>query len=157
MIKDLLRAIGVGCILAGGILYFTGDDQTVTDEDLVQLKAEINQLQTELATTKEALAVAQTVTSASTSANKQDVVKKEDSSQEEKTSQVVKAVLSIEQGSNSTTVSATLERLGIVENAKAFNDYLASNQLEGKIQIGEYEVDSSMDFKTLAQRITKGK
>ena len=70
------------------------------------------------------------------------------------TNAILKTILTIENGSNSTVVSANLERLGIIEDAAIFDSYLEDNNLTGKIQIGEHQVDSSMDFKTIAKEIT---
>ncbi len=156
--KNLFRSIGIGCLLAGGILYFTSDVDVAANSEVKQLKSMNKELKKDLETTKEALAIAQTISSAPNSKPKVEKEKEnpiEPSTSEKSDSSVTKAVLTIETGSNSTTVSATLERLGIVKNANDFNDYLTTKKLEGKIQIGEYEVDSSMDFKTLAQIITK--
>lgn len=158
--KNLFRSIGLGCLLAGGVLYFTGDMGTAVTPEVQQLKTNNNELKKELETTKEALAVAQTISSAPDSkpkVEKEPVEAVEEPVNEQSSPSLVKAVLLIETGSNSTTVSATLERLGIVKNASDFNDYLTTKKLEGKIQIGEHEVDSSMDFKTLAQIITKSR
>jgi murein L,D-transpeptidase YcbB/YkuD len=158
--KNLFRSIGLGCLLAGGILYFTGDIDSAAAPEVQQLKTKNNELKKELETMKEALAVAQTISSAPDSTpkvEKEPAKTKEEPASEQSTPSLVKAVLLIETGSNSTTVSATLERLGIIKNANDFNDYLTTKKLEGKIQIGEHEVDSSMDFKTLAQVVTKSR
>jgi len=159
MIREILRAVGIGCILAAGILYFTADSKVPSDNDTQQLQANVEKLQSELAKTKELLATAQTTSSVKESVPITDAEKgagKEDDLVESKPSSdtILKTVLTIENGSNSTVVSATLEELGIIENAATFESYLEENNLTGKIQIGEHQVDSSMDFKTIAREIT---
>jgi hypothetical protein len=160
MIRDILRAVGIGCLLASGILYFTVDSKVPSDKDTQQLQADVEKLQSELAKTKELLATAQTTSSVKENApkvDKKEAVGKEDDVTESKSSStnvILKTILTIENGSNSTVVSANLERLGIIENAAVFQSYLEDNNLTGKIQIGEHQVDSSMDFKTIAKEIT---
>ncbi len=61
MMKDILRGIGIGCILAGGILYFTNVELDSTDA--AQYKAQLDELQSELDNVKKELAVAQTLSS----------------------------------------------------------------------------------------------
>ena len=139
MIRDILRIVGAACLLAGGILYFTSDSEQATN--LQHMQQKIDKLQSELTKTKEELAVAQTVSSA------EELPAVE-------TAPSVKAVLTIAYGAKSTTVSEDLLQAGIIQDATAFNDFLISNQLEGKIQIGEHNVDSSMDFQAIATVIT---
>ncbi len=128
--------------------------------DSQQLQANVEKLQSELAKTKELLATAQTTSSVKENAPKADAEKageKEDDvteSNSPSSDAILKTILTIEDGSNSTVVSANLERLGIIEDAAIFESYLEDNNLTGKIQIGEHQVDSSMDFKTIAKEIT---
>ncbi|MEK4715279.1 hypothetical protein [Sporosarcina sp. FSL K6-5500] len=159
MIREILRAVGIGCILAAGILYFTIDSKVPSDNDTQQLQANVEKLQSELAKTKELLATAQTTSSVKENVPKTDAekaVSKEDDAAKSNPSSdsIVKTILTIENGSNSTVVSATLEELGIIENAAIFESYLEEYNLTGKIQIGEHQVDSSMNFKTIAKEIT---
>jgi len=159
MIREILRAVGIGCILAAGILYFTADSKILANNDSQHLQTTVEKLQSELAKTKELLATAQTTTSVKDSVPNTDAEKsagKEDDLVETTSSSetILKTILTIETGSNSTIVSATLEELGIIENAAIFEAFLEENNLTGKIQIGEHQVDSSMNFKTIAKEIT---
>lgn len=159
MIRDILRAVGIGCLLAAGILYFTIDSKVPSDENTLQLQANVEKLQSELAKTKELLASAQTTSSVKENtpkANAENAGGKEDDVTENPPTSAtnLKSILTIEYGSNSTVVSANLERLGIIKNAAIFESYLEDNNLTGKIQIGEHQVDSSMNFKTIAKEIT---
>ncbi|MFS0575220.1 hypothetical protein AB1K83_06290 [Sporosarcina sp. 179-K 3D1 HS] len=168
MIKELLRTIGLGCLLAGGVLYFTTDMDNPTDAELTNLQEKLKNTEEELTRTKEALAMTQTASSVDTKPV-QPPVKQEPKNEREPSDKelstvvgtkegaapTIKTVLTIQSGSNSTSVSASLERLGIVKDASEFDSYLASQGLTGKIQIGEHELDSSMDFKTIARIITK--
>lgn len=159
MIRDILRAAGIGCLLAAAILYFTLDSKVSPDIDSQQLQATVEKLQSELAKTKELLATAQTTSSVKENVPKVDAEntgEKEGDVTESNSSSdaILKSILVIEAGSNSTVVSATLERLGIIDNAAIFESYLEENNLTGKIQIGEHQVNSSMNFKTISKEIT---
>jgi len=168
MMKELLRTIGISCLVAGGVLYFTGQVETPSDPDLMGLQTKLEKTEEELARAKEALAMVQTSSST-------DHIPSQPAAQEPKREQseparteqpaapeappqsAVKTVLAIQPGSNSTTVSAALERLGIVEDGNEFEKYLISQKMAGKIQIGEHELDSTMDYKTIARKITSAK
>lgn len=151
MMRDILRTLGASCILAGGILYFTTDNPEVSNPDVLQFQEEVNKLKSELAKTKEELAIAQT----KSSAEKSDVKAEPEVIEDEE--DMTKSILIIKSGSTSTFIATSLETLGIIQDATTFNDYLTENGLAGKIQIGEHRLDSSMDFQTIAQKITKVK
>ncbi|WP_342511343.1 hypothetical protein MKY34_13320 [Sporosarcina sp. FSL K6-1522] len=144
MIRDILRIVGAACLLASGILYFTSNSEQVADTDVQQMQQKIDKLQNELTKAKEELAIAQTVSSA-------------EESPAVEPAPIVKAVLTIASGAKSTSVAEDLQQASIIQDATAFNDFLISNQLEGKIQIGEHNVDSSMDFQAIATVITTAK
>lgn len=144
MIRDILRTIGTACILAGGILYFTTNSENSSTEEMQQIQNEVKKLQSELAIAKEELAIAQTISS----------VEASDSTSESSFEIFDNYVLRVERGSNSKIVSTTLERIGVIQNASEFDVYLATNGLSRKIQVGEYELDPSMDYGTIAKIIT---
>jgi len=161
MIKDILRGAGLGCILAGGILYFTNTDleQAVSKQDKIQL----DELQTELDKVKKELAVAQTLSSPKTgkpdSQDSNASTEKTDSNSVSDTTSkpITKVILTIEAGSTSKSVSENLEQAGIIGSAKELEQYLIDNSLAGRIQIGVHEIDSTMDLDTIARIITNTK
>ena len=161
MIKLILRSVGMGCILAAGILYFTNEDEKISsaNDQQEQLKA----LQTELNRVKEELAVAQTLSLSKEEGKMSPVPPIEESETVEESvtetvpEPIIKSVLTIEPGSNSTTVADKLERSGIILDGSELEQYLADHQLSGRIQIGEYEVDSTMSIEAIAGIITNSK
>ena len=159
MIRDILRVLGGGCILAGGILYFTIESNSSTHSEMLQLQNKTEKLEKELMKTKEALAIAQTASAVKKIPKEEKEIKgskvsvNEDSPKEP----IINTILTIELGSNSSVVSATLERLEIIKDAALFDAYLVDNDLTGKIQIGEHKVDSSMDFHAISMEITNVK
>ena len=70
---------------------------------------------------------------------------------------ITKIILTIEAGSTSKTVADRLERSGVIDSAKEFENYLLDKGLSGRIQIGEHEVDTTMDLETIARIITNTK
>ena len=64
-------------------------------------------------------------------------------------------VLHIQSGMTSRDISISLEQAGIIQNKQDFEDYLTAQDLSGKIQIGQYELNSSMSLKEIAAIITK--
>ena len=64
-------------------------------------------------------------------------------------------VLHIQSGMTSRDISVFLEQTGIIQNKQDFEDYLTAQDLTGKIQIGQYELNSTMSLKEIAAIITK--
>lgn len=161
MMKDIIRGIGIGCILAGGILYFTSMDPDRTDA--LQYKAQLDELQNELDKVTKELAVAQTLTSpkVETSGSQETNAGKEktDSTSHggSPAKPITKIILTIEAGSTSKTVADRLERSGVIDSARKFEDFLRDEGLSGRIQIGEHEIDTTMDLETIARIITNTK
>lgn len=164
MIKLVFRTVGIGCILAAGILYFTNIDEDTSlanDQQLKDMKMELDRV-------KKELAIAQTLsTSKDEEKTTPDPSREEDEALEDETVEeavtetvndpIIKTVLTIEPGSTSTTVANKLERSGILTNGTELEQYLTDNQLSGRIQIGEHEIDSTMTIETIAGIITNTK
>ena len=156
MLRNAVRTLGLACILAGTILYFiqTEDATKVSGATDQDLQGELTALKTKLAETQKELADIQTASSVAES----KVVEAEDSHEDElETETLVKSVFSILPGTDSSTVAHSLVRSGILEDSAEFEIYLVANELTGYIQIGEYNLDSSMDIETIAKIITKVK
>lgn len=62
--------------------------------------------------------------------------------------------LTIEAGDWSSDVSAKLERLGIISNAKDFDQYLNNNGYSSSISAGTYKVSVGESYSELARKIT---
>lgn len=149
--QNLLRTVGVACIIAGTVLYFTGSSNDNTKDNVAksELHAEISDLKENLERTKEELANLQIATSAA-----EETVNHEE---ESSSAPIIKTILRIESGTTSSSLSYELERSGIIEDTTEFDLYLSTNDLSGKIQIGEYDLDSSMSMSQIAKIITKSK
>lgn len=149
--QSLLRTVGVACIIAGTVLYFTGSPNDNTKENVAksELQAEISDLKENLERTKEELANLQIATSAA-----EETVNHEE---ESSSHSIIKTILRIESGTTSSSLSYELERSGIIKDTTEFDLYLSSNDLSGKIQIGEYDLDSTMSMSEIAKTITRSK
>ncbi|KIL45995.1 hypothetical protein [Jeotgalibacillus campisalis] len=64
-------------------------------------------------------------------------------------------ILTIEPGMTSPEISEELEEFDIIEEAALLDDYLKDQQLTEKIQIGKYDVNSSLSIEEIAALITK--
>lgn len=152
MLNNILRTIGAACIIAGAVLYFT--NLTTNDTEIIaenkNLQTEIDSLQLLLQKTETELAKLQTVTTkAEKPADEQEQASTNDHEEE-----ITKTVLLIKSGTTSKDVANQLEQSAIIEDANLFNTYLTENDLSGKVQIGEYHLDSSMSIETIANHIT---
>ncbi|MUV39630.1 uncharacterized protein JNUCC1_03514 [Lentibacillus sp. JNUCC-1] len=78
---------------------------------------------------------------------------KEDAEKEERASSKSFS-FTIEPGMSSRDISTTLENKGIIDDAEAFNAYLQENDYSMLIQIGTFEVKSSMSAYELAETLT---
>lgn len=143
--RSLLQVIGLGCLLAAAILYVVPQEKNGSTKEAVALQQEIKILQEKLTHTEQALAAAQMTS----------LAPPENSTETKEPDEVVKGILTIEQGSNSTIVANRLVKMGMVENANEFESFLQQQGLSGKIQIGEYEIKSSMTIEEIAALITK--
>ena len=158
MLRDLLRTIGAACIIAGTVLYFmdTSDGNAKDDINKDELREDISILQETLNRTEEELAELQLATSAAEKTTTEDATSesKEASDPGLSAPPLIKTLLHIEPGATSSSISYELERSGIIKQATEFEDYLTTNKISGKIQIGEYDLDSSMSVKEIAKMIT---
>lgn len=73
------------------------------------------------------------------------------------TIQVFNYTLDIMPGMNTLAVAKELKENKIIEDEDAFHFYLASNDLSKRIQIGTYELNSSMTIEEIAKLITNTK
>lgn len=64
-------------------------------------------------------------------------------------------VLQIESGMNSSDIADLLESNQVIEDASSFIEYLQENDLSQTIQLGSYEVTSTMSIEEIAQMITR--
>ncbi|RSK27850.1 hypothetical protein EJF36_13725 [Bacillus sp. HMF5848] len=74
--------------------------------------------------------------------------------QDEASPEPITYVLTINQGMTSTAVANTLQKNGIIKNAKDFDTFLVNNGYNRLIQVNTYTVTSNMTYDQLAGIIT---
>lgn len=62
--------------------------------------------------------------------------------------------LSITRGMSSYPVSLELERLGLIDDAAKFDDYLIENGYANRISVGTHKLTKGMDYHTIAELIS---
>lgn len=62
-------------------------------------------------------------------------------------------VLEIASGSSSDTVSALLQKGGLIQNAAEFDDYLCDNHYDNRIVAGRHTIPAGADYETIAKII----
>lgn len=168
MIKQILRSLGIGCLIAGGILY-AADRMPSEEQDAQQ---ELKAVKRELEAVKKELAISQTMTSepdesrnadtapvledkpAEKEVPEQDTPDKEETTPDTETTVITKKI-SVKSGSNSADLSDMLELAGLIEDASKFDTYMKDYGYAGKIQIGTFTLRSDMSFKEMAEALTR--
>lgn len=156
MLNSFLRTIGAACIIAGAVLYFTNlqtDDAEIIAENK-NLHSELDSLRSLLQETEAELANLQTLTANAEKSADELQNEQEQEGAGDHEDAITKTVLLIEPGTTSKDVANALEQSAIIHDADEFNSYLTEHDLSGKVQIGEYNLDSSMSIETIAKHIT---
>ncbi len=63
-------------------------------------------------------------------------------------------VLTVERGNSSNVVAEKLERLGVIDDAKAFDKYLVDNGYANRISVGTFQIPSGSSYEWIAKKIT---
>lgn len=155
--SSIFRGLGIGLFTAGIIFTFVSipnsSDVSITAPNGFELikSEELKSLQAELSTSKEQLAQIQLDLEAMSKENTDEQIEEV----EEPSSVQVQTVLIIRKGMTSTDISSILEQTNIIKNRKDFEQYLEDKKLSEGIQIGTYEINSSMTIVEIANLITK--
>lgn len=156
MNKSAIRFLGIGLFLAGAaiqIQWILGEDKQAKDDTITPQAYE--QAQNELKSVKNQLAQLQL--DLDNAQKERATPEKEDKIEptEDTSNAPTTVVLHIQSGMTSKDISVSLEQTGIIQNKQDFEDYLTVQDLSGKIQIGQYELNSTMSIKQIAEIITK--
>ena len=63
-------------------------------------------------------------------------------------------VLTVERGNSSNVVAEKLQRLGAIDDAKAFDKYLVDNGYANRISVGTFQIPSGSSYEWIAKKIT---
>lgn len=182
--KRRLQGFGIGLFLAGATItlltQFTDFQQTKDNEEVIKLQNQLQAAEQEIATLNEAVAQASIHTEETKAAseaentdenttglkpaNDQEATaatenetdsKKADSNKEENndTNESSSTIL-VYEGVTPYDIGKQAEDLGIVENGRELELYLAKPEYARSIQIGQFELDSSMSLEEMARILT---
>jgi len=158
MNPSIIRGLGIGLFIAGVLFTFLPTsnptlENTPKGYEIIE-SSKLTKLEEELSTSKEQLAQIQLDLENMSNAETDRENESEDESTVESPS-ITNTVLEIRKGMNSIDVSLTLEETGILKDRKDLDQYLEDNKLSERIQIGTYELDSTMTIAEIADLITK--
>lgn len=151
-----IRNIGIGLFLAGAAFQIEENVEkeeitstsTITEDDYEQAQQELTEVKKQLAELQLDLNTAQ-----QDQTNATDKVV--ETATTEQTPTVASMTLSVEVGMASSEISAQLAEAGIILNKVDMDNYLSDQGLAERIQIGNYELNSSMSLKQIAETITR--
>lgn len=153
-----IRNIGIGLFLAGAAFQIeeivekeeitSTSTSTSTEDDYEQAQQELTEVKKQLAELQLDLNTAQ-----QDQTNATDKVV--ETATTEQTPTVASMTLSVEVGMASSEISAQLAEAGIILNKVDMDNYLSDQGLAERIQIGNYELNSSMSLKQIAETITR--
>ncbi len=151
-----IRNIGIGLFLAGAAFQLEEivekeeitSTSTITEDDYEQAQQELTEVKKQLAELQLDLNTAQ-----QDQTNATDKVV--ETATTEQTPTVASMTLSVEVGMASSEISAQLAEAGIILNKVDMDNYLSDQGLAERIQIGNYELNSSMSLKQIAETITR--
>lgn len=151
-----IRNIGIGLFLAGATFQI---EAIITKEDISSTGAitqeSYAQAQQELTDVKQQLAKLQLDLNSA----RQDRTNESEQVITETPADHIPSeasmTLDIQKGMTSSEISAKLEDAGIIQNKMDLNNYLTDQGLAGRIQLGNYEVNSSMSLKQIAETFTR--
>lgn len=154
MKKKSILFLGIGFFLAGTTmqmeqLFFKKD---ITSTGVISNQA-YEQSQKELKNVKEQLAQLQLNLDNAQKEQPKEQNKKENM-QQSVSSTVHSFTLTITPGMTSSEISSLLEEAGVIQNKIDLEDYIVDRNLAGRIQIGEYDIDSNMTIKQITELIT---
>ena len=98
-----------------------------------------------------------------TAKDNKEVTKKEETTKEETTEQETtiqettesgdKVTIEISKGTSSDDAAKVLKEAGLIDDEKAFDDFMKENNYESKLKIGSYSIEKGADFEQIAQKI----
>lgn len=74
-----------------------------------------------------------------------------DDSKESNTEEYV--IVSVVGGQGSETISSSVQKVGLIEDASDFNSYLCQNGYDKKLRVGNHEIPAGADYETIAKKL----
>lgn len=157
MKSTFFRAFGIACFLIGMILFFVdgiNSPEKSNEKELENVQKKLDEANQQIkkleAELKEKTATKATENEKSKEQPKENTTKEDEKVQ----NQVVKGTLYIYQGLSIYDVASKLKEMGIIENSVEMELYLAQPEYAKYLQLGQFELDSTMSTKEIADIIT---
>lgn len=156
MKRTFFRAFGIACFLIGALLYVVDRYDlpiTIATSDQTDQK-EAEKLKNQLEDANKLIEELQSKLE-DKNENEKETTEVETSTEETKEDdEVVKGTLYIYSGLSIQDVAKKLKEMGIVKNSVEMELFLAQPEYSRSLQIGQYELDSSMSIEEIANIIT---
>ena len=163
--KKTLRGIGIGLFLAGAVFTMTQQfDEPISQERASKYEKQITDLEQQLAKAQEQLTSLETSpTTANTSEDekettnntqKQQVTEQIDNTEQSSEENVVHGTILIYEGVTAYDIGKQAEDAGIIENGRELELYLSKPEYARSLQIGQFELHSTMTLEQMAKILT---
>lgn len=165
MNRSSIRAFGIACFLIGATMLIVdkfGNEESDTanqfkyEQKISQLEQQLEKANEQITNLEQTKIPDNTNKGASTS-DQVEQTETETDPQQTDTDDQVKATLHIYSGLTAYDIGKKLEDLGIVKNGLEMELYLAKPEYAKTIQIGQFELNSSMTIEEIANIITAKK
>ena len=170
-IKSFIRGMGCGIIIASLVIlltlykyvYFKNDSKKNSDGKKVKTENITCSSNDVIKETKEEINKDTEKKEETTAKDNKEVTKKEETTKEETTEQETtiqettesgdKVTIEISKGTSSDDAAKVLKEAGLIDDEKAFDDFMKENNYESKLKIGSYSIEKGADFEQIAQKI----
>lgn len=170
-IKSFIRGMGCGIIIASLVIlltlykdgYFKNDSKKNSDGKKVKTENTTCSSNDVIKETKEEINKDTEKKEETTAKDNKEVTKKEETTKEETTEQETtiqettesgdKVTIEISKGTSSDDAAKVLKEAGLIDDEKAFDDFMKENNYESKLKIGSYSIEKGADFEQIAQKI----
>ena len=170
-IKSFIRGMGCGIIIASLVIlltlykdgYFKNDPKKSSDGKKVKTENITCSSNDVIKETKEEINKDTEKKEETTAKDNKEVTKKEETTKEETTEQETtiqettesgdKVTIEISKGTSSDDAAKVLKEAGLIDDEKAFDDFMKENNYESKLKIGSYSIEKGADFEQIAQKI----
>lgn len=144
MDRKIIRSTGIGMMTSALIIFSA--NALIDESPETQASLEENEM---IITTDEYESLQNEI------AEWEDRMNQIESAEETPNEEIARMILSVESGMTSPDISSALYQNGLITDESAFNEYLSDQGLTDRIQIGDYDLNSTMSIEQMAKLITQ--
>lgn len=163
--KKTLRGIGMGLFLAGAIFTMIQQfDEPISQEKASTYEKQITDLEQQLAKAQEQLTNIETPSTiantpegekeTTNNTEKQQVTEQIDNTEQLSEENVVHGTILIYEGVTPYDIGKQAEDAGIIENGRELELYLSKPEYARSLQIGQFDLHSTMTLEQMAKTLT---